>query len=255
MSRRDTTRGRFYDVGQRQLPSVTSILSVISKPALIAWSAKVEREMVIAEAAELHERLKEPLSGATFALRLQTALSDEKAHKKLLRKAGEVGSQVHSLIEWGLKAELLQKVGPSPEIGPQAQMAYAGYQRWRQSVKLKPIWVERTVWSEYYGYAGTADLLAEVNGEETLIDWKSGKSVYPEAHLQNAAYRQCVWEMEIGRPMKGMIVRLPKTADDPEFEVVEVAQDSSELMKVFTHAMQLWKWQQDTTKFFEEVRV
>jgi hypothetical protein len=251
LTRQDTSRGRFYDIGERQLPSVTSILSVISKPALIAWSAKVEREMVIAEASSLHERLKEPLSAATFSLKLQNALSDEKAHKKLLRKAGEVGSQVHSLIEWGLRGQLLEKVGPSPEIGPQAQLAYAAFQRWKQTVKLKPIWVERTVWSEYYGYAGTADLLAEVNGEETLLDWKSGKAIYPEAYLQNAAYRQCVMEMEIGRPMRGMIIRLPKTSEDPEFEVQEVPQDSSELLKIFINAMALWKWQQQTAKFMD----
>jgi hypothetical protein len=238
-----------------RLPSVTSILSVISKPALVAWSARVERESVIAEAGKLHELAGPEVKSASFALMLQNALGKEKAHTKALRKAGEIGSDLHSLIEWGLRGELCQKVGPSPVIGPEAQIAYASWQKWRQKVNLKPIWVERMVWSERYGYAGTADLLALVDGVETLLDWKTGKTVYPESFLQNVAYRQCVHDMGIGLPIQGLILRLPKTADEPGFEPVYVPGDFCEQLNVFLHARELWKWQQETSKYEEEVRV
>jgi hypothetical protein len=36
---------------------------------------------------------------------------------------------------------------------------------------------------------GTMDLLAEVNGEVTLVDFKTGKAIYPEAFLQSVAIR------------------------------------------------------------------
>jgi hypothetical protein len=240
-----------------RLPSVTSILSVLSKPALVAWSAKVEREMVIAEAGKLHELAGPEVKSASFALMLQNALGKEKAHTKALRKAGEIGSDLHSLIEWGLRGELCQKVGPSPQIGPEAQIAYASWQKWRQKVNLKPIWVERTVWSTQYGYAGTADLLALVDGVETLLDWKTGRAVYAESHLQNIAYRQCVLEMRIGFPVKGLILRLPKTKEDPDFEPVDVPGYFGSQLDTFLHAMALWKWQQETSKLpeDEEVRV
>ena len=83
-------------------------------------------------------------------------------------------------------------------------------------MKFKPLMVEFTVVSHKYGYAGTADLLAEVNGVLTLVDWKTGKSVYREAHLQNAAYRQAVREMGLGDPQQGLILRLPKSTEDSQ---------------------------------------
>jgi hypothetical protein len=39
-----------------------------------------------------------------------------------------------------------------------------------------------------YLYAGTMDMLAEINGEMSIIDIKTGKSVWPEACLQINAY-------------------------------------------------------------------
>ena len=42
------------------------------------------------------------------------------------------------------------------------------------------------MWSSL-GYAGTFDLLAEIDGEVWLLDWKTGKGVYEEVGLQLAA--------------------------------------------------------------------
>jgi hypothetical protein len=56
-------------------------------------------------------------------------------------------------------------------------------------VALEPLAIERTVYCEVCGYAGTLDLYARVSGVLTVLDWKSGKAIYPEAFLQNVAYR------------------------------------------------------------------
>lgn len=236
---------RFYQVGDRQLPSVTSVLSVIGKPALINWAAKVERELVLKASADLYEDCPSNprMSRTGWITTLQSRLTKEKAHQKELAKASEIGAQVHSLIEWSLKAELCMEAGPSPHICDAAQWAYMSWQDWRKSVNLKPIFVEQVVWSETYGYAGTLDLLAEVQGNVAVLDWKSGKAVYAESHLQNAAYRQAIREMQHGDPVAGMIVRLPKNQEDPEFEVVE-ALPERECFDVFIEAMRLWTWTQ-----------
>jgi len=111
--------------------------------------------------------------------------------------------------------------------------------------------VEQVVYSEKHRYAGTLDLLAEVNGVLTVVDWKTGKAVYSEAHLQNAAYRQAVREMKHGDPKQGLIVRLPKTYDDPEFEVVEAKSEVSQFPK-FTNAIALWTWMQEMETEYQE---
>ena len=94
------------------------------------------------------------------------------------------------------------------------------------------------------------DLLAEIEGVETVCDWKSGKRVYPESFLQNAAYRHCVEAMGIAKPEKGIILRLPKVVGEPGFEAVEVPSTQEKLFETFLNVKALWDWMQEN----EEVR-
>ena len=238
---------RFYKTPNGlTLPSVTTILSVINKPALVNWAAKVERELVMEVSADLYQDTPAQLvkmSRAGWITTMQDRLGKTKAAQRELAKATEIGSQVHRLIEWTLHGELCEKAGPSPQISEKAQWAFMTWEEWRHSVKLRPVYVEQVVWSDVFGYAGTMDLLAEVNDRLTVIDWKTGKAVYPEAFLQNAAYRKAFREMGHGDPESGLIVRLPKTETDPEFEVVEVPGED-ECFEAFINAKRLWDWQQ-----------
>jgi hypothetical protein len=86
----------------------------------------------------------------------------------------------------------------------------------RSKSRLEPLGIERVVACP--SYAGTLDLYARVQGILTVLDWKSGKTIYPEAFLQNVAYRHAA--MRHGWPSsQGLIVRLPKRFDDPGWEV------------------------------------
>jgi hypothetical protein len=246
MKRTSTHRGRFYTEDGRKYPSVTTILSCISKPALVAWSANVEREMVITEAARFYEELATgpimvPISTSGFATQLEQRVGKARAGQKALEKAGDIGSQAHQMIEWTLRASMCQDAGPAPQIGPEARIAYAAWMDWKDSVRLKPISVESVVYSHKYQYAGTMDYLcAEINGVETLCDWKTGKRVYYEAHLQNAAYRVAIREMGIADPQAGLILRLPKNDKEPGFEAVP-AWDEQECFEAFLAARKLWE--------------
>jgi hypothetical protein len=246
-ARTDSRKGRFYSGGiippGEKYTSVTTVLQAIGKPALVAWSAKVEREMVIEVAAKLYADLADRNQSVTtpeFILSLNGLLGAEKAHTKELAKAGEIGSQIHELVEWSLRAELLQAVGKSPILGEQAQWAYQQFQRWRQSVKLKPMQVEITVACHCHKIAGTLDLLAGIDNVLTVCDWKSGKRVYWEAKLQNAAYRHCVREMGLGDPKCGLVLRLPKVIGEPDFEPVD-AGDETYYFDRFLHVKDVWE--------------
>lgn len=246
-TRRQTRKGRMYQIEGREYPSVTTILQAIGKPALVNWAAKVERELVTEVAAGLYQDamdLRTKLSKTAWLTTLADRLGKTKASQRELAKASEIGSQAHALIEWTLKARMLEQPGPAPRITDKAQWSFMAWEDWAKSVELKPIFVEQVVYSENYGYAGTLDLLAEVNGKLTVLDWKTGKAVYCEAHLQNAAYRQAIREMGHGDPVQGIIVRLPKVETDPEFEAVE-ALPEPECFDVFLHTLNLWHW---TTK-------
>jgi hypothetical protein len=238
---------RFYDIEGDLLPSVTTILTVIAKPALMNWAAKVEREMVLKVACDLHADcadMKPPMTGAAWLLTMNARLGKEKASAKELAKAGDIGTQCHELIEWTLRGELMQEVGPSPKISDAAQWAFMSWQDWRRAVNLKVVAVEQVVYSQKYGYAGTLDLVAYVSDILTVLDWKTGKAVYSEAHLQNAALRQALREMGHGDPKQGLIVRLPKVETDPYFEVVP-AKPEELMFPKFLDAKSVWTWAQE----------
>lgn len=243
--RQDGPSGRFYLIDGDSLPSVTHILSCIGKPALINWAANQERTLVKEAAADLYEdlsKLPTPMGRPTYIATLEGRIGKQKAHRRELEKAGEIGTQVHSLIEWNLRKQLGQTVGPEPRVVDDARWALMAWQDWANSVNLVPRYIEQKVFSRTHGYAGTMDLLALVNGEEQLIDFKTGKAIYAEAFLQNAAYQVALMEMgHASAPKGGLIVRLPKTQTDPQFEVA-IVPPVADLFPTFLAVKQLWVW-------------
>lgn len=243
--RQDGRTGRFYHVDGDDEPyvSVTHALGCIAKPALINWAANQERTAVMDAAADLYLDLCQtpPMGRPTYLATLQGRIGKQKAHQKELAKAGEIGSQAHALIEWNLRQSLGQVVGPEPRVVDKAQWAFMAFQDWANSVSLKPVFIEQMVFSRTHHYAGTMDLLAEVNGVLSLVDFKTGKSIYSEAHLQNIAYQQALIEMGHLAPAKGHIVRLPKVDTDPAFEVAEVP-PVADLWPTFVAVLTVWKW-------------
>lgn len=252
-------RGRFYQTPSgEQYPSVTNILGVIGKPALVNWAASREREMVISAAANLYQDLPNTakMSKMAYVDTLQKRIGKEKAHSKELAKACEIGSECHSVIEWNLRKELGQRVGEQPQMGDKAAWAFAAYENWRKDAGIKPLMIEQAVWSNTHQYAGTMDLCADVKQYESLaiIDWKTGKAIYEEALLQNAAYVQALIEMghAPAGQVYGMIVRFPKVETDPDFEVrIIEPSEQAELFQAFLSAKALWLFVQKHNKFMK----
>lgn len=247
--------GRHYKTPDGQvLPSVTTILSVIGKPALINWAANTERAMVIEAAAALWEDVPttgKKMSRAAYVATLTERIGKTKAHQRELAKAGEIGSETHALIEWNLRRELGQVVGPEPRISGKALWAFMAYEDWRKSAGLVPRAIEQTVWSTRCGYAGTLDVLGTIrlaDGSSALavLDWKTGKAIYPEARLQIAAYGRALVEMGHAETLPhGVIVRLPKVETDPAPEVCLVTPDEqAEHFMTFLAVQALWTWVQ-----------
>jgi hypothetical protein len=144
------------------------------------------------------------------------------------------------------------------------------FEDWAKAVQLQPQFIEQVIFSRTHQYAGTMDLCATLdaaalltvlerqgtvdvtlaewlrtrNTVTALIDFKSGRAVYPDSFLQSAAYSRALAEMGHGRVDGGLIVRLPKVTSDPGFQVV-VVPPARDLFPVFLAARQLWQWQFD----------
>ena len=227
------------------MPSVTTILGVIGKPALITWAANEERSACVEAAADLYEDVAgtPKMARVVYVSTLQARLGQVKAHKRAAAKACDIGSQTHAVIEHQLRKAMGQREGPEPTLVDEAMWAFMAWQDWAQAAEIKPVFIEQVVWSASHGYAGTMDLLAWVRGHLTLIDFKTSKGIYPEYKLQVAAYVRAMNEMGHGPVTRGAIVRLPKTTTDPAFEVLDIdAGEMAPLCAVFDHVHQVYNW-------------
>lgn len=225
------------------VPSVTTILKVIGKDGLMYWAANVERELVIEAACQLQQELARTtaLPVAVYRSALTERVGLVKAHQKQKDAAAEIGAQAHKRIEWAIHQQLGREVGPEPRCSDEAQWAVMAWEDWMRAHDVRPILSEQVVYSETHRYAGTLDLVAIVDGVRTLIDFKTSKSIYAEAHLQNVAYQMALAEMGQTPCEAGAIVRIPKNLNDPAFEV-QPTPPASVLYPVFLHARHLYDW-------------
>src|SRR5215468_10852062 len=232
-------RSRFYRIEGSDLPSVTTILEVIAKPALGPWYAKEERRAF--EAAMLEVLSKPGARDPEYVLAaVAEAVSGVKAADRARQQAATIGTAVHAGIEWYLRTQLEEDAGLPPRLPEAAVWAVESWKDWARSVALEPLAIERVVYCSDCGYAGTLDLYARVQGQLTLLDWKTGRAIYPEAFLQNVAYRHAAARQ--GLPSaQGLIVRVPKLMDDPSWEVMAVPETL--VIDDFIAALRLWRWQ------------
>lgn len=236
----DFDRARFYPIEGEDYPSVTTILSVIDKPGLMHWAAKLEREAARDALLEILTRpgLAEMKPDQLYHA-FDQALAGRKAWAKKQDEAADIGRAAHALIEWHTRALMGEEgLGPEPAAPPAALWAVEAWKDWCRAVDFTPLHVEQTVWCPACGSAGTFDWIAKVAGIVTLGDIKTGKAIYGEAYLQNVAYRHLAKAMGI-ETAHGMILRLPKTANDPAFEARAVPAIP---YGYFISASRLWRW-------------
>jgi hypothetical protein len=77
---------------------------------------------------------------------------------------------------------------PVDFVPPDIQNAVRGVAQIIEWLQPEVLHMEASIWNMTKGYAGTTDLIATIDGETWLLDWKSSKDVYPDMGLQLAAY-------------------------------------------------------------------
>lgn len=237
--------------------SVTTIIGGgIPKPALVGWAAK-ETALYAIENAELVKSLvakdldedgklppfdqygKPSSSGAQDAYELLT-----KARFKKSSKAADLGTEIHEAIE----AWVLDK--PLPDWSPAAEPFMEQAVRWLQEREPKVEMSEASVYNRTYRYAGTLDMIATIDGKRTLIDFKTGSGVYPEAALQMNAYA------------KAEFIAMPDGSEKPmpEIEaaaVVHLNPDwyqeipirlGADVFNSFLYAREVFRWMEEISK-------
>jgi hypothetical protein len=145
-----------------RVPGVTTIVGLLAKPALVGWANRLGLEGVDC-----------------------TKYKDE---------AADIGTLAHAMVQAHLQGTELDKADYSPKQVDLAENCFLSFLEWEKQHKIAVINCEKPYTSDGMRYGGTIDCLCELDGELTLLDFKSGTAIYPEYLVQLAAYAELLKE-------------------------------------------------------------
>lgn len=190
--------------------SVTTKL-IADKPHLLKWAIKKGIEWL--ETNDRFSKLATPE-------RNQFMIGAQEAYTEFRDQAGSVGSLAHTVIENYINYRIERGVWPEDirkgfkeGADPRAIASARSVEAIIRKLDIVPIASEILVGSIKHKIAGTLDLLALVDGELTLIDWKTSNQVSDEYANQVAAYKFCFEEMTGLKIKKAQIFHLSKDYD------------------------------------------
>ncbi len=197
-----TPRHLYYFNGRGPWPGVTTVTDILDKPALTKWHRTQVAETAIANAERL---LSDRESGnVEAAVAYLLAIRTEGTNSR------ERGTRIHAALESVLRREPLA-------VEDRDMPAVTGARVWLNAHNVKPLEVEAFLINETQGYGGTCDLIAEIDGEVHLLDWKTSKSVawpsgavYDEMRLQLAAYSHAEFIAKPGDPERYPLLPITK---------------------------------------------
>lgn len=177
----------------KRLHGVTTVLSVISKPALIQWSANMAIEYVRNKSEEVTPDL--------FYVTAGTLTEAKTAHRKKRDKAGDWGTKVHEAVEvWvktGKRIPLTDKI---------QNKVIDKFINWAEENNVEFLESEKNVWSKEMWIGGIVDLVFIMDGKKYIADIKTSSGIYNEAFFQMGAYHMCLEEMGAIEDVAGYIV-------------------------------------------------
>lgn len=138
----------------REVPSVTTILKILNKPALCKWANYLgfKRQNI----------------------------------DKVLEESANKGTEVHFMLNAFLFKKKFIYIDGKGVDKNYLTVVLDNFITWLNGHTLKPILGEEPI--TCYSYGGTIDLYCELDGKKTILDFKTSKNFYSSMFLQLAAY-------------------------------------------------------------------
>ena len=198
-----------YTINGESYHRVTTVLSILGKPALVPWATKTAL-------AQCEEALLKRTGAPITDTEIKAIIKEGRARPNQARdKAAEFGSMAHASIEHYIDT------GNMP-VEVELQRVVNAFEEWRTTNSLQIEMSENLVWDETLGYGGTVDAIGykqiplgttSTANVLVLADWKTG-GLYREAYLQVAAYAHAL-EMMTGEIVhEAWTVRIPRDAPE-----------------------------------------
>lgn len=249
--------------------SVTTLIGALDKPALLYWAAEEAAKLAVSVAPSLKFRIQEEGPDAVVKWLRDARMRPPKGQ----RSASELGTAVHDACEeYAL-------TGIRPDVDEEVRPFLDRFDEWAQNWQPEYLAAEAAVYNKTYGYAGTLDAIAVIDGQKVLLDYKtSRKSVgsdgkpshpYPEAALQLSAYRHAelmaTWrarrfekyrrryyllntdEEKLGEPMPTLDGAVVLHITPEHADLYPVRADEAVFEK-FLYAIEVFDWTNDLAK-------
>lgn len=191
-------------------PSVTTILNVLAKPALVEWGVKCACNYV-------EDNLRLLFAGASFSVeQIFKVVQDARtAHDRTRQEAADIGTNVHDWLSEYWKSGG-RYVANLPEEGTKERNCVLAAINWFAEHEVKPLRVEEAQYSRLLKICGRPDFIGMIDGQLSVLDYKSTRQIWPEVCLQMTAYAT-MHEEEFGEwPRTRWALRLDK--ETGEFE-------------------------------------
>jgi hypothetical protein len=160
-------------------------------------------------------------------------------------EAGQLGTDVHKLIELTLHGETVEYFEGQTKI--EVWERYLSWCIWwkqftkENEVKYEKEWIEYLTWNDADKYAGTVDLIADVNGKIEIFDWKTGSFVGDTAEIQVSAYAESVGQELRTLINVASIVQLNPKLNKKGVRVKEINRDEIlSNFEDFKHIQKIW---------------
>jgi hypothetical protein len=246
-----TEKHQYYWNGSGPYPSVTTILDVMDKPALVSWAKRTVAEIAVNRWEEVGAYIQRDSPDA--AIQWLKGLPDYQRDA-----AGKLGTSIHLWADIASRGQEPdgETFQPSAEERPYLE-AYRCFQTFLTEHQGKVVSGEKMVWSQD-GYAGTYDLICRFSCDchqgLWLIDLKTAKTgPYPEWALQLIAYGTAdfiiIEDDPTPYPMPvieryGVLHLRPDLYADTGWRLIEYPLIPSDRM-AFLGALEIWRWKQE----------
>lgn len=162
---------RYYKYGTERFPSVTTILGILDKPALIQWAANCAVECI----EGVIDEIRNP---KTSQARVEQLLLEAKKNfRAVSRKAMDIGTVIHNAIQTHLHGG-----DPSNLLdgNDAAQNGFLAFLEWSKKVQLEVVALEKPLFHPGLRYAGTPDFIGyvDLNGAAAISAEKEDLDVF-----------------------------------------------------------------------------
>ena len=242
-------------------PSITGVLSQKNKGALIGWAAKESLAVVRRRLGEYQSERGE--STAITPRDLESWITDAEENWREESNATTIGTVAHRFAY----EELRFRAGLTPNkprfpieadsvLMPDftAGMVESTNASARAAIHffdehhIEPVILERPLWSPTYGYVGTPDFIGRIDGELSVLDFKTSKRAYSEYFCQDAAL-QAAYEEETGQKITRRWV-LVIHKDGSGIEAVTRGNDTFDAdFGMFKACLALYHWERANDSF------